>query len=319
LADGAEEGAAVRFLIARLSSLGDVVCTLPAAVALEKSFPGCEVVWCVGQRFAGVVELCSAVDRVLAMPKPWPIQKKLLADVGAFDAAFDLQGLFKSARIIGSCRAGKKLGYHWQRELSWLFSQRVVPDATSLHVTDQYVDVVRAFGAECDRAEFGLAADPQDVEAVRAMLPVGEFVVCNAGAGWATKRWPAPHFAALAEGLQAMGLRAVFIGAKSDRSVFDEVRAAGATSALDLVGRTDVRQLVALVSLAKAHVGGDTGSTHIAAALGVPAIGLYSVTRPERSCPYGQMHNTLYDPRGLSWIAPEQVLARLEAALRQNG
>ena len=59
----------MRFLICRLSSLGDVVHSLPAAVALRATYPKCEIVWCVDERFAGVVELCSAVDRVVRWPR----------------------------------------------------------------------------------------------------------------------------------------------------------------------------------------------------------------------------------------------------------
>ncbi len=309
----------MRFLISRLSSLGDVVCTLPAAVALKASFPGSEIAWCVDKRFSGVVELCSAVDRVVVWPKKMPERKARINELGEFDAAFDLQGLLKSGMVVGMARAKRKLGYHWRREGAWLFSERVLPDPTSLHVTDQYVDVVRASGAECDRAEFGLKPLPEDVAKVRSLLPPGDIVVCNAGAGWATKRWPAAHFATLADRLHEQGRRVAFIGAESDRAAFDEVKRAGATNSFDLIGRTNVKELVALISVARAHVGGDTGSTHIAAALGVPAIGLYSVTRPERSCPYGQRHNTLYDPKGLGQISPEQVLEKLGEAIIQNG
>jgi len=317
LAKRAQEGAVVRFLIARLSSLGDVVCSLPAAVALKATYPDCETVWCVDARFAGVVQLCGAVDRVELVPTK--DKRGFVRGLGEFDAAFDLQGLLKSALVVGHSKAKKKLGYHWQREGSWLFSQRVMPEATSLHVTDQYVDVVRAFGAEADRAEFGLKPDPEDVKTVRRLLPGdGEIVVCNAGAGWATKRWPAANFAQLANSLHAQGVRACFIGAESDRKAFEEVKDAGATHAFDLIGRTNVRELVALISTARAHVGGDTGSTHIAAALGVPAVGLYSVTRPERTCPYGQRHNTLYDPAGLGRIGPEAALESLGRAIGQN-
>lgn len=284
--------------------MGDVVCTLPAAVALKQTFPDSEVVWCVDRRFAGIVELCSAVDKVAEIPD------------GEFDVAFDLQGLIKSALVVARAKAKTKLGYHWQREGSFLFSQRVKPDTTSLHVTDQYVDVVRAAGATMERAEFGLVPKDEDIEKVKQLLPQGDFVVCNAGAGWATKRWPAEHFKALAEQITNIGLQPVFIGAPADRAVFEEVQA---TQAVDLVGKTSVSELVALISLARAHVGGDTGSTHIAAALGVPAIGLYSVTRPERSCPYGQRHNTLYDPASLANISPDQALATLKAAVGLNG
>ena len=306
-------------MISRLSSLGDVVHCLPAAVALRKTFPECEIVWCVDKRFAGIVELCGAVDRVVRWPQDRRERRSVLEEIGSFDVAFDLQGLLKSALIVAGAKASRKLGYHWQREGSWLFTQLVAPDPTSLHVTDKYVDVVRCAGAEADRAEFMLEPRGSDVEKARALVgSTGRLVICNAGAGWASKRWPARHFASLAVSMRSHGMQVAFIGAEPDRPVFRAVVDAGAGDVLDLVGKTSVAELVALISIADAHVGGDTGSSHVAAALGKPAIGLYSATRPERTCPYGQRNNTLYDPSGLGAIDPGRVLDKLLAAIGHN-
>ncbi len=311
----------MRFLISRLSSLGDVVCSLPVAGALKRSFEGCEVVWAVDRRFSGVVECCRSVDRVVVWPKEWRAWRGLWRELGAFDAALDLQGLLKSALVLAGAKAERKLGYHWQREGAWLFSQRVLPDPTSFHVVDQYVDVARAAGADAHGAEFDLAPKAEDVEAMRGVLAEAGWdgarplALCNAGAGWASKRWPAAHFAALARKLQAEGVAVGFLGAPGDRPAFEEVLACEPGPVLDLLGKTKVRQLIALISLARVHVGGDTGSTHIAAALGVPAVGLYSITRPQRSCPYGQAERCLFDPDGLARIQPEAVLAKAMDAL----
>jgi hypothetical protein len=73
-----------------------------------------------------------------------------------------MQGLSKSGLVVARARAGKKLGYHWQRELAPLFSAPVKPDPSSLHVVDQYVDVARAAGAECDRADFGMQPSEEE-------------------------------------------------------------------------------------------------------------------------------------------------------------
>jgi ADP-heptose:LPS heptosyltransferase len=290
---------------------------LPAAAALKSTWPDCEVVWVVDKRFRGIVECCSAVDRVVVWPKKLKEMRVTWKELGSFDAAIDLQGLAKSAAVILGVKATKKVGYHWQREGAWLVSQRVLPDPSSFHVVDQYVDVVRALGASCDCAEFNLAPKNEDLEAVRAVLWSNEdalgrpLVLCNAGAGWASKRWPAAHFAGLARELGRQGCTVGFLGAESDRHAFDEVLAAEPGPVLDLIGKTNVRQLVALISHAAVHVGGDTGSSHIAAALGIPAVGLYSITRPQRSCPYGQVDNCFYEPEGLALIAPEGVSSRV--------
>ena len=84
---------------------------------------------------------------------------------------------------------------------------------------------------------------------------------------------------------------------------------------VDLTGKTTVAELIAVISLAEAHVGGDTGSTHIAAGLAVPAIGLYSATRPERSCPYGQIDRCIFRPEGLDKIEASDVFSLVQEAI----
>ena len=284
-----------RYLISRLSSLGDVVCSLPAATALKAGIEDAHVTWVVDKRFADVVRCCGSVDEVLLREDELPGEP--------FDAALDLQGLLKSALIVGKAKASIKVGYHWQREGSALFSRRVMPDKSSLHVVDQYVDVARAVGGEADRADFALRPPADALETVRKKAPP-EFVVVNPGSAWASKRWPATHFAEL---IEALPIPAVLVGAKGETAAAEVVQLC-TKAPVDLTGQTTIAELIALISLSRAHVGGDTGSTHIAAALNKPAIGLYSSTRPERSCPYGQIHRCLYEPKGLSLIAPLSVL-----------
>ncbi|HRJ27284.1 MAG TPA: glycosyltransferase family 9 protein [Fimbriimonadaceae bacterium] len=310
-----------KFLICRLSSMGDVVCTLPVASALKTLGPDVEVTWAVDPRFSAPVRCCSAVDHVVEI-KP-KISLQFLRQVreilpGPFEAALDLQGLLKSASVVARVSASTKLSYHWQREGAGLFIPKVLPDPTSLHVVDQYVDVARALGAEVQRAQFDLHPDPDDLSKWRSRLdPLGEFVVLNAGAAWAIKRWPPESFAFLAQRLAERGIAAVFIGSKAqeDRDAFESVVQAGASKAISLIGETSIRELIAVISLARAHVGGDTGSTHIAAALGVPAVGLYSNNRPERTCPYGQRDRCHFHPESLAKIAPEPVWETLSEVL----
>jgi len=309
-------------LIVRLSALGDVVCTLPVAVALRHKYPEAEIVWACDPRFAGIAECCTAVDRVVRL-KPGLAPRSWMADPVGFDLALDMQGLLKSAVVAARARAKQTLGYHWQREGAWLFSSRVLPDPTSVHIVDQYVDVARAAGVEADRADFGLSPHPDDVQRVDDWLREsgvqGRFIVMNAGAGWATKRWPPAGFAAVADWLANRGIWSVFIGGKADadRQAFEEVARAAKSDdkVVSAIGATSVRELVALLAGAAGHIGGDTGSSHLAAALGIPAIGLYSITRPERSCPYGQVERCLYDPGGLAAIQPDSVIRHLSTIL----
>lgn len=312
---------ATRFLISRLSALGDVVCSLPAAAALKAGFEDAHVTWVVDRRFAGIVQCCKFVDEVVVAspglnPKSWPKPD------GHFQAALDLQGLFKSGIVVGRAKAAKKVGYHWQREGAWLFSHAVLPDPSSYHIVDQYVDVARAVGGKADRAEFGLEAHLDDRGTVQQKLLEkgiqGRFVAINAGAGWVTKRWPAASYAELVDRLALEGLQAVLIGGKAsaDREAADAVISAAKSKPVDMLGQTSVKELVALIAMSEVHIGGDTGSTHIAAALGKPAVGLYSITRPKRSCPYGQVERCLYDPEALAKIGVDAVFGKVMEAVQ---
>ena len=300
----------MRFLVSRLSALGDIVCSLPVASALKAGHPKCEVVWAVDARFAGIVELCRSVDHIVRVSKGQRLGPSI---DGQFDAALDVQGLFKSAWIVARAQAHHKVGYHWQREGSWLFSSKVLPDPSSLHVVDQYVDVARAVGGLASHADFTLCPDPSDTDQVMSKLRAkgwkdGPFVVINAGAGWATKRWTPVGFAKVADWILDQGVMPVFLGGKPDTTVLEEVRLHGAENAVSLVGETSIRELVALISMARCHLGGDTGSSHIAAALGIPAVGLYTQTRPERSCTYGQIHRCLSAADGPITVEAVQTL-----------
>ena len=107
----------------------------------------------------------------------------------------------------------------------------------------------------------------------------------------------------------------MLLGGKGDADIAEEVEGLCAVKPASLVGETGVRELVALIRLASVHVGGDTGSTHLAAALEVPAVGLYGLTRPQRSCPYGQIERCHHDSRGLGSIEVEPVWKSVLAAL----
>lgn len=299
--------------------MGDVVHGLPVAVAVKEGVPEAEVVWVVDRSFAPIVERCPQVDKVVVREKRLGAWMRQARELGPFDVGFDLQGLAKSALVVGTVRCKRRLGYHWQREGSWLVSSGVRPDPTSLHVVDQYVDVARAAGFVADRATWGLAPTDADLESARQVL--GEagwdgrpLAIFNAGAGWSTKRWDPREFAALARRLEGSGFAVAFIGSKGERIVWDAVCSHDPGSALDLTGATSMGSLVGLLALCDLHVGGDTGSSHIAAALGKPAWSVFTLTSPERSCPYGQ-RDRCFDAR-TEPVTADMVAERILAEAR---
>ena len=97
--------------------------------------------------------------------------------------------------------------------------------------------------------------------------------------------------------MRELGLPSVLVTA--DRDVAAMVQASTDRPFVNLAGSTNLKQLAAVLKHSAAHVCGDTGSGHLAAALGKPVVSLIGPTDPERVCPYGQRANTHQPPRSL--------------------
>jgi heptosyltransferase-1 len=300
-----------RLLIVKLSALGDVVHALPVASALHESFPSLEVDWVVEPLAAPVLMRCPAVShvRVAVMARrsqrftPRALSSVLALARGLrerrYDVALDLQGLSKSAVLAWASGAKVRLGYDWLRELAPLLVRRVPRRTESVHIVDQLLDVARSLGAETTPVRFPIAPTADDEKEARAMLTAAgleegaPFLILNPtdGGGGGGKGLPPATMAEVMDQVSGQtGLRWVLIGAPGDRRLAEAALTRTHARALDLVGRTTIQQTAAVIRLATLHLSGDTGTAHIAAALGTTPVSVHGRSNPDRVGPYGYRH-----------------------------
>jgi lipopolysaccharide heptosyltransferase II len=118
-----------------------------------------------------------------------------------------------------------------------------------------------------------------------------QLVALNLGASHPVNRWPAERFAALADRLQEeLGVAVLIVGGDADRGLADAVLARLSTSVVDLVGRTSLLQLGAVLQRCAVVVSGDTGPMHLATAVGTPVVALFGAADPARTGPVGAGH-----------------------------
>ena len=218
-------------LIIKMSSLGDVLHTLPFAAVLRQRFPEARLTWLVHPQFAGFVPDPPLIDEVLYFDKvrfkalSWRGKIKYFRQMRAllqsrhFDLVLDMQGLFKSAVLAGLTGCPTRLGYCEMREGSCLVSRAIVGAHARDHVIERYLDVARYLGAKVEAIEFPLPDLTKEWGQVRVKLGLPEeqaYVVLVPGARWETKRWPAASFAALAGLLLKDGAAVVLAGGKED-------------------------------------------------------------------------------------------------------
>jgi ADP-heptose:LPS heptosyltransferase len=111
-------------------------------------------------------------------------------------------------------------------------------------------------------------------------------VGCIVGASVANKAWPVERWVELSRGLSAQGMRPVLLGGPGETETANEIaRQSGGTVALNLAGQTPIPVLASVLAQCAVVVGGDSGPTHLAVAVGTPVVGLYGVTDPVRTGP----------------------------------
>jgi len=297
--------AAPRFLIVRLSAIGDCVHGLPVANALRANFPRAEIGWVIEGRSADLLRGHPAIDQVINVPrgwyKSWRRIRELRAAVRAFapTVTLDLQGLTKSAAVAWLSGAKTRIGFarNEGREISrWLNNVRVA--AASTHVVAKNLELLRPLGIAAPQADFALPRDPAAIAALTPFLAAHQlnwrFAILNPGAGWASKRWPPARFAEVANALgQRFGLTSLITWAPGEeRHWAEQIAAASGGHALP-APPTSLRELTELARAAAVFISGDTGPLHLAAAVGTPCVALFGASDGARNGPYGPQHIVL--------------------------
>ncbi len=337
--------------------MGDIVHTLPAVAALRREFPEATIGWAVEDRWA---ELLCARGAVLSGPRS---EQRPLVDVvhkldtlawrsslfsgktrshalralrairaARYQVAIDFQGAIKSALLMQWSHTPVRLGFSQPREaMARLFYTRHL-SATGRHIAEQNASLAGALAAQLPATpEFPLPHDPAAeawCEAARREHGLGGFAVINAGAGWGAKCWPPERYGQVACALAQAGLPSVVNAGPGEKELADAVVAASQGTA-QLIS-CSVGQLIALCRRARLMIGGDTGPLHLAAALGVPVVGIYGPTDPARNGPIGSPsvvlrhpqsetnHSRLPSPEiGMLSISAEEVVSAAQRLLQE--
>jgi heptosyltransferase-1 len=323
----------MKLLIVRVGALGDVLHALPAVAALRAARREWTIDWVIDPRWAALLvdgdgqgEIVNCIH--LAETKMWsasPLSWKTLRSVAKlrrelrdehYDVVVDMQGTMRSAVIGRFARAREFAGYEDPREAAAARLYRSTRRRIGTHVVEQGAALL---GAAC-----GVALEPAAVRLPHtawadewAAELVGERRVCvlAASAGWGAKQWPAERYGALAKELRAMGFVPLVNAPRKDDAVAAAVVSASGGAAEMVV--CNVAGLIALMRRTSLLVGGDSGPTHLAAALGVPLVALYGPTDPARNGPWGR--GPMRVLRGVGSVTSHKRVAEIDAGLARIG
>ena len=282
----------MRILIVKTSSLGDVIHNLPVVSDIRRQFPAATVDWCVEENFAAIPRLHPGVDRIIPVAiRRW--RKKLFQsatwrEIGAcraalssvgYDNVIDTQGLVKSAIVARWARA-PLAGYaadSAREPLAARFYDERCSVATDLHAVVRNRQLVAAALA------YPLSGEPDYGIAVAGStfdwLPATPYVVFLTATSRDDKLWPEAHWLALGRQLYELGYCAVLPGGNPFERERANRLAAGIPGAV-AAPPMSIPELASLLAGGRAAIGVDTGLTHLAVALKIPTVALYTATDP---------------------------------------
>lgn len=314
-----------KILIIRLTSLGDVIFTIPLACTLKDNIKDVEIGWVVAEKGLGVIKNNPCVDHLHFVPlKEWkkrPFSPKTLMEFikiikeirkQQYDIAFDCQQMFKNLFLLLFSGAKRRITFKDARELSALGGNEFVEPKAKFadlgyHIVERNLDFARHLGIEPMEVKFSLpetsdAAKKHVDELLKDIDPAKPNIVISPATTWKNKHWSENHWARTIEAIHTK-CNLIFTGTDIDFVLLDRI-----LDKLDdknikytnLLGKTNIEELLEIFSRTKIVLSPDSGSAHLAWASGTPfVIAIFTCTPPKRFGPYSKEIGKYYSISGV--------------------
>ena len=316
-----ENSYTTKIAIIKLSAIGDIIHCLPVASALRKKFPNAHLTWIVEGKGRKVLAGHPDLDEIILFDKnrwsrefPYPHRTiPVLWEAVSFfyrlrkanfDIVIDLQGLIKSGLLTWFTKAKTRIGFtkdYCREPANIRFTNlHLRPEEKDVHIVDQNLSLVRHLGVDTQNKEFKITIPDKDKQFINTFLEKKKIkqdnllILINPGTAWETKCWGEENFACLADQL-ILKYKAViiFLWGPSELPLVKSIQKKMNQRSYKAFPTT-LKQSMALMQKVRLLIAGDTGSLHMAAALGTPCLGIYGPTSPQRNGPYGKGHRVIH-------------------------
>lgn len=279
----------------RLSALGDCVNVLPIVHTLQHHWPQTKLTWIIGAAAAPLVGDLPGVEFIVLDKRAGAVGRRALQRQLAgrrFDVLLHLHAGFRANLVARRVPATIRLGFDRERarDFQRLFvGQRIAPQA-GRHVVDGFFGFLQALGLHEQVLDWSLPIGMQEHEQAAKLLP-GEqpTLLISPCASHPFRQWWAARYAAVADyAVESLGMRVALMGGAgaSDRALGDAIRAAMRNAPVDLIGRSSLKLLIAVLERGQILLTPDSGPAHMANITRTPTIALHATADSRRSGPY---------------------------------
>jgi heptosyltransferase I len=284
----------------RLSAIGDTCHALAALRAFQSAWPQTKVTWIIGKLEAKLMTALLPEIEFITFDKGATLEELRRLRGGLRERHFDLllhmQLSIRASLISSLVSAPIKLGFDRgrARELQWWFTNARIAPTAAEHVLDSFMGFPRACALDpaAPRWDIDLPADA--LEYARGIItddrPTLALSPCSSHTA---RNWAVERYAAVADyAVNVHGMRVVLVGGRSaiEARMGAAIAAAARVEVVNQIGKDTLPELLGLLSKSTVLVSPDSGPVHMATMVGLPVIGLYAATNPERAGPYYSRH-----------------------------
>ena len=334
--------------ILRLSAIGDVTHVLPLIATIQQEWPQCRITWIIGKiEYQLVKNLPDVEFIVFDKSQGWREYLALRRRLGQrrFDVLMMMQVALRANLLSLLIKADMRLGFDRarSRDLHHLFCNTQIQGPSRVHVLDGFFQFVERLGIRQRHMDWLLEPQPQSTDWARSQLGEKATVAINPCSSvrknnW--RNWPEPFYAEVIDYLIGdCGVQVVLTGGPSaeEKAYSERIIQQTAQQPLNLVGKTSLDQLLAILHQSQCLIAPDTGPAHMGTVAGIPVIGLFASSNPLRTGPYSSQEvvvnaypqalqqysaktvaearwgERVRDPQVMNLITPEMVLKQLQA------
>lgn len=283
--------------ILRLSAIGDVCHAIAVVQAIQAHWPTTDITWVTGKIEAQLIGDLPGI-RVVVFDK-----KAGLAGMKAvwqalkgqkFDALLHMQAALRASALSLGIKAKYRIGFSKNRtkEGQWLFTNRHLPNTDSFHVLDNFADFARYLGVPFDKPHWLIPLSDEDKAFAEQQINGTPTLIISPAASKDERNWLTERYSQLADYALSKGMQVILCGSPAPREVTlgKAIEQHCQHSVVNLIGKTSLKQLTALLGQATVVVAPDTGPAHLATTQGTPVIGLYAHSNPKRTGPYNSLN-----------------------------
>ncbi|MFA6078298.1 MAG: lipopolysaccharide heptosyltransferase II [Candidatus Omnitrophota bacterium] len=290
-----------RILIVNVNWVGDIIFSTPFIKALRDAEPGSHIACLLHPRCKDMLEGDPRIDEVILYDEEG-IHKSLIGKARLvrelrrkhFDTSYILHRSFTKALLTWLAGIKHRIGYATKGR-GFLLTTALKEPVESIHKVEYFLALAHSQGIKVTDVSYEFfvgAADRMFVKELLAELGVSEsdrLVVICPGGNWDPKRWPAENFAKLSDLLiEKFKVKVVAAGGLKDIKLAEGIQKKMRFPLAIASGKTDLKQLGALLERAQLVIANDTGPMHIGVAMKTKVIALFGPTSPKLTGPYGR-------------------------------